>query len=160
MEIKPSMSNKFDERCEVRQHLLMPARIHSEFSTKVQISVTDLSLNGCRIQVNANYFSNNQLVFIRLDQFEPLRATIRWRSFQVGGLEFDRPLYLPIFEHLAKQWQWASSAGTWQRPSSDAADAEPLTSDRMSGLLTNDDGMRSPAVLVKKPGLGYRLRYR
>jgi hypothetical protein len=83
----------------------MPARIRSRFSNRAQIVVTDLSPNGCRILAKEGELCDDQLAFIRLDQLEPWRARIRWRHFQVAGLEFDRTLYLPVVEHLANHWK-------------------------------------------------------
>lgn len=148
-----------DKRRDDRHLILLPGRMRTMRAVTVHVAVTDLSPTGCQILGNADLFGIGQAVFIRLGQIEPLKATVRWRNFQIGGLEFDRPLYLPVAEHLAREWR-----PTVERNMQGAATTTALQKQAWPSHRTGDckDGRREDqelAVLVQHPDLGYRMRY-
>ena len=43
-----------------------------------------------------------QRIIIKLESMEGTSATVRWVTNEEAGLEFDRPLYGPVVEHLQR----------------------------------------------------------
>lgn len=82
----------------------MPGAIRHSVTCRAEIAVTDLSTAGCRIGTRNGELALGSALFVKLDHLAPLRATVRWHEAGIAGLEFDRPLYVPVLEHLLKHW--------------------------------------------------------
>lgn len=115
------MATIFDLRRESRGLVTMPGRIRHKINHRCEVAVTNLSRFGCRVVGSADCAVGSTL-FVRLDQLAALRTTVRWRSGSVIGLEFDSPLYLPVLDHLMRNWSplpdWQRSRGShafWQQ---------------------------------------------
>lgn len=94
-------------RRESRDLILMPGQMLTQLSLKAYVAVTDLSPHGCRVIARAEHLCLSETVYICMDNLEPWSARLRWRDFQIAGLEFDRPLYPPVVDHLVSNWQRA-----------------------------------------------------
>lgn len=63
--------------------------------------ILDLSPEGCCIATDSLCLRVGARVMIRPEGMEGLTGVIRWILNDRAGVEFDRPLYGPVFEHLA-----------------------------------------------------------
>lgn len=95
---------KDSRRRALRGSVVMPGGVRHSLTRRASVSIADLSANGCRIETTDEEIAIGSPVFVRLDGLAPLRATVRWRDAGVAGLEFDHPLYIPVMDHLLKQW--------------------------------------------------------
>lgn len=88
----------------------MPGRVRHKVTRRTNVAIADLSAHGCRIEAADDEVAVGSPVFVRLDGLAPLRATVRWHEGGVAGLEFDHPLYIPVLDHLLKQWSFEVTA--------------------------------------------------
>ena len=113
------MDQIIPDRRKPRQGTAMPGRLRFNVTTRAAVAVTDLSVHGCRI-ATATGLAVDSPVFVRLDQLGALRAIVRWQRDGAAGLEFDQPLYPPVYDHLLAEWP-ARGAAT-----SEDSDSPPL----------------------------------
>lgn len=66
------------------------------------VSLSDISTEGCGINIGHNYLFSEEWVSIRTPKLEGLAAVVRWSTGESAGVSFERPLYEPVFDHLAK----------------------------------------------------------
>jgi hypothetical protein len=83
-----------------RLPLVLPARCRSRSGFLDRVVITDISILGCRIQSFALTMHRGDLVVLRPEGIEGLCGVIRWVHDHAAGIEFDRPLYQPVVEHL------------------------------------------------------------
>lgn len=91
-----------------RQPITLEAGFRGPSGDERHIIVIDLSAEGCRIDRNGFRLFVGQHLLLRPEAFEPIRATVRWITPAHAGLEFDRPLYGPVVQHLQREF-----APTW-----------------------------------------------
>lgn len=85
-----------------RQPLILPARVRSRSGFLDRVMITDLSPDGCRIESRALTIHPGDLVVLRPEGLEGLGGLIRWTRGEMAGVEFERPLYGPVVEHLLR----------------------------------------------------------
>lgn len=68
------------------------------------VAIVDLTADGCCIFTKALPVSEGLRVRIRPDQFETLAGVVRWASRGYAGIEFDKPLYGAVADHLQRSW--------------------------------------------------------
>ncbi len=66
------------------------------------VSLSDISVKGCRIASDGLDLSVNQYVILRPDGLEHLTGTVRWVSSHFAGIEFDLPLHPSVVDYLCK----------------------------------------------------------
>jgi hypothetical protein len=64
-----------------------------------RVHVFDVSETGCKIEF-IELPAVGERVWVKFDRLEALEGTVRWVENHVGGVEFERPLYKPVFEKL------------------------------------------------------------
>ncbi len=62
--------------------------------------ITDLSTHGCKIRTSPTLLEVNAVVRIKLGNRDPLQGQVRWHKADVGGVEWDSPLYPAILDHI------------------------------------------------------------
>lgn len=92
--------NSGEQRGAMRFGVVMPARCKSYPGRVDRVVVTDLSVTGCRIESVSLNLSQGAEIIIRMDGFEGLYGKVCWAGRGAAGIVFDRPLYLPVVEHL------------------------------------------------------------
>jgi hypothetical protein len=85
-----------------RLPLVLPARCRSRSGFLDHVIITDLTPEGCRIESRALTMHPDDIVVLRPEGLEGLGGVIRWTKGQFAGLEFERPLYGPVVEHLLR----------------------------------------------------------
>jgi hypothetical protein len=68
------------------------------------VSIVDLTAEGCCIFIRAVPVSEGLRVRIKPEQFESLAGVVRWVRRGYAGIEFDKPLYAPVADHLKRAW--------------------------------------------------------
>lgn len=91
-----------DMRRSRRWPVVLPAKCRSRSGFVDQVVIADLSEDGCRIESGALLYTPGQLVVVRPQGIEGLCGQIRWVAGHSAGIAFERPLYLPVVEHLRR----------------------------------------------------------
>jgi hypothetical protein len=66
-----------------------------------RVQVFDMSETGCKIEFIELPIVGER-VWVKFDKLEALEGTVRWVDNHVGGVEFERPLYKPVFDRLVE----------------------------------------------------------
>lgn len=66
-----------------------------------RLEISDLSPEGCAVVVAGPPLVAGTVYGIKMEGLEGLVSTARWTAGQQAGLQFDRPLYPAIAEHIA-----------------------------------------------------------
>ena len=91
-----------DGRLEFRAPVAMKGKLLIIGGKGVDIAVTDLTIFGCSIIKPPVELRKKQVVSIKLEYLDYVKGIVRWSSQDTAGIEFDRPLYAPVAEHLQK----------------------------------------------------------
>ena len=93
-----------EARRSLRLALVMPARCRTLNGFVDEVVIRDLSPEGCRIMSFALSARVGVQVVLRPQGMESLCGIVRWVSGHDAGIEFERPLYAPVVEHLHRQY--------------------------------------------------------
>lgn len=93
-------------RCEERRSLSLPGKARWNLCLRAEVSLADISLNGCQIRLAAEQIPVGTVFFIRPAGLGTLRSVVRWHSAYGMGLSFDQPLHPAVFEHLVTIADW------------------------------------------------------
>lgn len=63
--------------------------------------ISDISAEGCCVQMRGIYFRVGTRVVLRPQGMEGMSGIVRWVSGDFSGVEFDRPIYGPVLDHIA-----------------------------------------------------------
>ncbi|MFA7587633.1 MAG: PilZ domain-containing protein, partial [Novosphingobium sp.] len=88
---------------EERYALVLPARCRTRSGFMHRIVITDLSPGGCRIEGDCLSMRVDDVVVISPGVIEGQCGRIVWIRGNLAGVVFDRKLYGPVVEHLARQ---------------------------------------------------------
>ena len=67
-----------------------------------RVRVFDASPEGCKIEF-VERPAVGERVWIKFDGLESIQATVRWVEGHIGGVQFERPLYEPVFRSLTSR---------------------------------------------------------
>lgn len=94
------MDSKKGRRDEPRKILSVPGRIRTGRGVPHHVTITDLSEGGCRAIELSSRIKEGSTVSIRIGRLDPIYARVCWREKRDIGLEFQRPIYGPVFENI------------------------------------------------------------
>ena len=80
----------------------MPARCRLMSGLQDNVVVSDLSTHGCCITTRTLTLCAGTRVMLKLDGLESISCTVRWAENGHCGLQFERPIYEPVVEHLCR----------------------------------------------------------
>lgn len=63
--------------------------------------ISDISTEGCCVRTRGLLFRVGTRVVLKPQGMEGFTGIVRWVSGDLAGVEFDRPMYAPILDHLA-----------------------------------------------------------
>lgn len=86
-----------------RAPVVIPARCRSRSGFVDRGTISNLSLEGCRFESHALTLHPGDLVVVTPSGLEGLCGQVRWVLGHSAGIEFQRPFYAPVFEHLCRQ---------------------------------------------------------
>ena len=78
----------------------MPAQCRTPSGLRDTGEISDISTQGCCVRTDSVLFRVGSHVVIRPEGIEALGGIVRWISGDCAGVEFDRPIYDPIIDHL------------------------------------------------------------
>lgn len=84
-----------------RLKVVLPARVRSRSGFVDRGTISNLSAEGCRFESFALTLHAGDLIVVSPQGLEGLCARVCWVSGHSAGIEFDRPLYGPVLDHLA-----------------------------------------------------------
>jgi hypothetical protein len=93
-----------NDRRNRRDAVAMTARVRSTGGMVWDVVVTDLTAEGCCIAKPEIRLRDRQRVSIKLEAIDYLLGTVKWAQASTAGIEFDRPLYGPVAEHLQRRF--------------------------------------------------------
>ncbi|NOW46784.1 hypothetical protein FHW96_002948 [Novosphingobium sp. SG751A] len=96
------MRSRQTNRQAIRRPLTMSARCRLMSGLQDNVTVSDLSTHGCRIATRTLSLAVGTRVMLKLDGLEAISCTVRWVESGQCGLQFERPIYEPVVEHLCR----------------------------------------------------------
>ena len=88
-----------------RSPIAMNAKLRIIGGKGFDVAVTDLTVDGCSIALQGVELRQKQAVSIKLESLDFIKGRITWSSETGAGLEFERPLYGPVVEHLLRTYR-------------------------------------------------------
>lgn len=95
--------NWHGERRVERHGVVLPARVRTCTGFLDKVTIVDLSEWGCRVESRGLALRKGDLVVVRPEGIEGICARVCWVHGDEAGIEFDRPLYGPVVEHLVRE---------------------------------------------------------
>jgi len=102
------MGRAINQRRASRPPVVMPAVCRTDTGRQGDVTIVDLTAEGCRIFTKALSLSEGLKLRIRPQNFESLPGVVRWARGGFAGIQFDRPLYGPVAEHLQRAFNSGS----------------------------------------------------
>ncbi|MBT0669821.1 PilZ domain-containing protein [Novosphingobium profundi] len=65
--------------------------------------IFDISAEGCRLRMGGLFVRVGARLILRPSGLEAFGGSVRWICGDFAGIEFDRPMYGPVVDHLAIQ---------------------------------------------------------
>ena len=96
------MTRRILPRRSQRRHVAMAVQCRTQSGMRDDGEISDISVEGCCLRMRGLYFRVGARLIIRPKGLEGLAGVVRWISSDLAGVEFDRPIYGPVLEHLVK----------------------------------------------------------
>ena len=100
----PGLARALNQRRTLRPTVLLAAFCRSDTGRRGEVTIVDLTAEGCRIFTKAVPLGPGLKVRVRPENFESLPGVVRWARGGFAGIEFDKPLYGPVAEHLQRMF--------------------------------------------------------
>jgi hypothetical protein len=84
---------------------ILTARCRARGGSASELVVLDLTMAGCMVATRGLTHKVGQRVLVKLRPLEVLAGTIRWVEDRTAGIEFERPLYKPVLDHLRRHFR-------------------------------------------------------
>lgn len=113
------MDSTVGRRRSPRKIISVPGRIRTGRCVAHNVAITDLSEGGCCAIDRGASLKEGTNVTIRVGRLDPIEATVRWTTADGIGLEFQRPIYGPVFDHIRailKGSDEIPDRRSWMRP--------------------------------------------
>lgn len=94
-----------DPRRAVRLALVLPGRCRIVGGAAENVVIHDISAFGCRIVAGCLRVQPGARVMVKPGSMDGLTGTVRWAGRRVAGIEFERPLYVPLVDHLHRTYR-------------------------------------------------------
>jgi PilZ domain len=88
-----------------RRMVEMTAQCRTQSGLRDKGTISDISPEGCCVTTNALFTREGLRVMIKPEGMEGLSGVIRWIEGNKAGVQFDSPLYGPVFDHLCASHQ-------------------------------------------------------
>lgn len=79
----------------------MPVQCRTQTGLRDSGEISDISVEGCCVRTRGLCFRVGTRVVLRPTGMEGMTGVVRWVSGDFAGVEFDRPIYGPVIDHLA-----------------------------------------------------------
>lgn len=64
------------------------------------VPIFEISETGCRFYDRFGRLTAGVQISIKIETIGPIIATVRWSKDHIAGIEFERPIYGPVFEFI------------------------------------------------------------
>lgn len=88
-------------RRSARRPVAMTAQCRASSGLRDTGQILDLTAEGCCVVTNGLFVKVGARVLVRPQGLEGLTGVVRWIAGTRAGIEFDTPIYGPVFEHLS-----------------------------------------------------------
>lgn len=95
------MTREIIERKSMRKPVVLAAQCRTQSGMRDRGEISDITSEGCCVKTNSLFFKVGTRVVIRPDGLEGLTGVVRWIAGDKAGVEFDRPIYGPVIDHIA-----------------------------------------------------------
>lgn len=89
-----------DTRHGKRHEISVPGRYRTGAGVAKDVDILDISESGCRFFDRFGRLGVGTTLSLRIGTIGPIVATVRWCRDHVVGVQFENPLYGPVFEHI------------------------------------------------------------
>jgi hypothetical protein len=86
----------------MRRPVALAVQCRTQSGLRDDGEISDISAEGCCLRMHGLYFRVGQRLIIRPKGLEGLPGVVRWVSADLAGVEFDRPIYGPVLDHIAQ----------------------------------------------------------
>lgn len=86
----------------VRKPVSMPARCRTQTGVRDQGEIYNISIEGCCIRPRNVRLRVGNRIIVWPSGMEALTGVVRWISGDLAGVEFERPIYGPVLDYLAR----------------------------------------------------------
>jgi hypothetical protein len=93
--IRPPINRRSD-----RSPITLAVQCRTQSGLRDSGEMSDVSAEGCCLRLNGVYFRVGARVMLRPEGMEALSGLVRWVRGDLAGIEFDRPIYRPVLDHL------------------------------------------------------------
>lgn len=97
-------SRRTNQRQSDRHPVVIRAECRTQTGLFGRVDILDLTAEGCRIFAKGLPLRIEQRVRVRPENFQPLPGIVRWVENDFAGILFDSALYVPVVEHLQRQF--------------------------------------------------------
>lgn len=88
------------ERGTSRHRVTILGEYRSGSGLKRKVTMLDLSEAGCRFYDRRTVLKVDAPITIRIESLGPFDASVKWIDQDTIGVQFARPIYGPVFEHI------------------------------------------------------------
>ncbi|WP_209347447.1 PilZ domain-containing protein [Pontixanthobacter sp. CEM42] len=80
------------------------------------VPILEMSETGCRFYDRFGRLAPGAELTLKIGPIGPVVAIVRWCKEQIVGVEFEYPLYGPVFEHIRSQLDQGKPDDSGYRP--------------------------------------------
>lgn len=84
-----------------RRSVALAVQCRTQSGLRDDGEISDISAEGCCLRTRGIYFRVGARLIVRPSGMEGMSGVVRWVSSDLAGVEFDRPLYGPVLDHIA-----------------------------------------------------------
>ncbi|WP_159982567.1 MULTISPECIES: PilZ domain-containing protein [unclassified Novosphingobium] len=95
------MTRRILPRRSQRRSVALAVQCRTQSGLRDDGEISDISTEGCCLRMRGLYFRVGSRLIIRPKGLEGMPGVVRWVSADLAGVEFDRPIYGPVLDHLA-----------------------------------------------------------
>lgn len=83
-----------------RRPVALPVQCRTQSGLRDDGEISDISSEGCCLRMRGIFFRVGARLIVRPAGLEGMSGVVRWVSSDLAGVEFDRPLYGPVLDHI------------------------------------------------------------
>lgn len=84
-----------------RRSVAMAVQCRTQGGLRDDAQISDISTEGCCLRLGGIYFRVGTRLLVKPKGMETMSGVVRWVTRDLAGVEFDRPIYGPVLEHIA-----------------------------------------------------------
>jgi hypothetical protein len=92
-----------DGRQNTRYELNVQGRYRTGSGSARDVPILEMSETGCSFYDKFGRLEPGSEMTLKIGPIGPVVAIVRWSKDQVVGVQFEHPLYGPVFEHIRGQ---------------------------------------------------------